>query len=417
MVECSGEKIIISQNMNTYSGKKKLLPIGATIGSIIIATDQTSLSVFSGDKKAWPVYLTLGNIAKSVCRKPSSRAYILLGYIPVSKLKCFSDDHRSVEGYQLFHDCMHLILEPLERAGREGIEMECADGWIRRVYPLLAAYIADYPEQCLVCCCKENSCPKCLVRPKERDSPVSSVLQDPEKTRQILVDQLNGLHPKEFKDQNLRPINPFWMNLPHCDIFACMTPDLLHQLHKGVFSDHVAKWAVESVEVDEGIGKEAVDSRFCTMSHHPSLRHFKCGISLISQWTGAEYKAMEKVFLGTLIGIADDEVLCAVRAIEDFIYYAHFEVHCDESLATLNNAWATFHRHKYIFEDLGIRNHFNISKLHNIKHYIDTIRLRGTADGYNTEATKCLHIDLAKCGYRASNKHQFTVQMTTWLAR
>ena len=71
----------------------------------------------------------------------------------------------------------------------------------------------------------------------------------------------------------------------------------------------------------------------------------------------------------------------------------------------------------YIFEDLKIRKHFNISKLHNIKHYIDAIQSHGTADGFNTEGTECLHIDLAKMGYKATNKKQFIKQMTIWLRR
>ena len=64
-----------------------------------------------------------------------------------------------------------------------------------------------------------------------------------------------------------------------------------------------------------------------------------------------------------------------------------------------------------------MRNHFNISKIHNIKHYVDTIWSHGTTDGYNTETFECLHIDLAKAGYRASNKHNFMIQMMTWLSR
>jgi len=153
------------------------------------------------------------------------------------------------------------------------------------------------------------------------------------------------------------------------------------------------------------------------MTPHPTLRHFKKGILLTTQWTGTEHKNMEKVFLGVLTGATDPGVIRAVRGVLDFIYYAHFETHCDESLARLDAAWLAFHDNKAVFEDLEIREHFNISKLHNIKHYLDSIRSRGTADGFNTEGSERLHIDLAKMGYRATNKKAYIQQMTTWLRR
>ncbi|KAJ3503514.1 hypothetical protein NLJ89_g8395 [Agrocybe chaxingu] len=389
------------------------LPIGATVAPIILSSDKTNLSTFSGDKQAWPVYLTIGNIEKATRRQPSSRAMVLIGYIPVCKLECFSKKRRSSEGYQLFHECMRRLLEPLVQAGQEGVDMECADGFIRRVYPILSAYIADYPEQCLVACCKENACPQCTVPPDRRGAQVHSVLRDPNTTLEVLAKKSWGQNPSKFVSQSLRAINPFWASLPHCNIFSCITPDLLHQLHKGVFKDHIVSWATEAIS---GAADE-VDRRFRTMSTHPTLRYFKKGISLTTQWTGNEHKNMEKVFLGILAGATDPAVIRAVRAVLDFIYYAHFETHTDESLAQLDAAWVTFHENKKIFEDLSIRKHFNISKLHNIKHYVDSIRSRGTADGFNTEGTERLHIDLAKMGYRRSNKKAYIRQMTKWLSR
>ena len=133
------------------------------------------------------------------------------------------------------------------------------------------------------------------------------------------------------------------------------------------------------------------------------------------QWTGTKHKNMEKVFLGVLAGATDPAVLRAIRGVLDFIYYAHFETHCDESLVQLDLAWLTFHNNKHIFEELGFRKHFNISKLHNIKHYIDVIHSHGTADGFNTKGLEHLHIDFAKMGYQAGNKKQYIKQMTTWL--
>jgi hypothetical protein len=379
----------------------------------VVASDKTHLTNFSGDKQAWPVYLTLGNIDKATRRKPSSRSHILLGYLPVSKLECYTEDRRSHEQHQLFHDCMKLLLDPLEEAGRNGLLMTCADGVRRKVYPLLSAYVADYPEQCLITCVRENSCPICTVTPKLRGNPAPSEPRNATATLDILTRQAEGEKPAEFKSQNFRLIRPFWRDLPYCNIHDCMTPDILHQLHKGVFGDHVAAWAKKASDCTT----QEMDARFVAMTQHSTLRHFKKGISLTTQWTGAEYKAMEKVFLGILAGSADPAVIKTVRALLDFIHYAHFEVHTDHSLEAMEDAWRRIHENKEVFVELEIRKHFNISKFHNIRHYLDSIRSRGTADAFNTEISERLHIDFAKAGYRASNRKNYLAQMTKWLNR
>ncbi|KAJ7831064.1 hypothetical protein B0H13DRAFT_2371633 [Mycena leptocephala] len=167
----------------------------------------------------------------------------------------------------------------------------------------------------------------------------------------------------------------------------------------------------------DGTGEAEIDSRFRSMTLHHSLHHFKKGISLTSQWTGNEHKNMEKVFLGVIANATDPAVQRAVKGAMDFIYYAHFEIHCDESLSKMDSAWAAFHDNKHIFIDSGIRSHFDINKLHKLKHYKNSIRSRGTAPGFNTESTERLHIDLAKVGYKATNRKAYIKQMATWLRR
>ncbi|KAI5886664.1 uncharacterized protein SCHCODRAFT_02517285 [Schizophyllum commune H4-8] len=401
------------------------LGLNATVCPVILSTDKTQLSAFSGDKQAWPVYLTIGNISKDIRRQPSSRATVLVGYLPVCKLTCFREKERSLEGYRLFHECMSQILDGLVTAGQDGVEMTCADGWVRRIHPILAAYIADYPEQCLVCCIRENSCPCCKISPDDRgkgppfDRPP---LRKQAEAMTVLTAQAAGNNPPAFDALNLRAVKPFWHNLPHTDIFSCMTPDLLHQVHKGVFKEHVAKWSTLAIglpreELDESARKREMDARYQATPLHHTLRHFNKGISRTTQWTGKEQKGMEKTFLGTLDEAVDVEVVRANRGLLDFIYLGHFERHTDESLSEISKACAVFHKHKDIFIELGIREHFNISKIHALLHYADAIRSRGTADGFNTEGTERLHIDLAKMGYRASNRKQYSAQMTKWLAR
>jgi hypothetical protein len=358
------------------------------------------------------VYLTIGNLSKEIRRQPSAHATILLGYLPVAKLECYKESTRSLAGYRLFHYCMSEILFPIVKAGKEGIEMTCADGFVRHIFPILGAYVADFPEQCLVSCCMENRCPRCVVSPNDRGSPIESPLRNVESTLKTLQQHQKGYNPPEFETHGLRPVyQPFWHNLPHCDIFSCFTPDLLHQLHKGIFKDHLVSWCTSL------IGKTQLDARFKAMSNFPGLRHFKNGISSVTQWTGTEHKEMEKVFIGIMAGAVNQKTLIIIRALIDFIYYSQIQLQTSKTLAALESCLKIFHTHKDILIEAEIRQHFNIPKLHAILHYLNAIRALGSTDGYNTESPERLHIDCAKEGYRASNRRDYLEQMAIWLQR
>ena len=212
---------------NQLFGQKKL-PAGATIAPILIVLEKTQLSNFNGDISVWLVYLMIGNIEKCMRCIASSHATILISYIPVSKLKCFSEKWWQHEGSKLWHSCMKLLLRPLVETRKNGIKMVCSNKRICWVFPIPFAYIADHPEQCLVACNKQNWCSRCKLERIKLGGGKMSAAKTQKKVLKVLDRAANGDFV-QFNKVSLHPIDPFWHDLPHCKIFSCFTPDLLHQ--------------------------------------------------------------------------------------------------------------------------------------------------------------------------------------------
>lgn len=124
---------------------------------------------------------------------------------------------------------------------------------------------------------------------------------------------------------------------------------------------------------------------------------------------------MEKVFIGAMAGLVHKDVMDAIVAALDFVYYSQLTSHSTITLDLMDAALSQFHIAKNAFITLGVREHFNINKLHSMLHYSTAIRELGTMDGYNTESPERLHIEFAKRAYKATNRHDFFRQMTDYL--
>src|SRR6266478_3617105 len=399
----------------TLEGQKP----GATVVPILLSSDRTQVTLF-GSKTAYPVYLTIGNIPKDICRKPSHRGQILLAYLPTTKLKhVTSHAARRRMLLNLFHSCLQRILQPLEDAGVEGIVMADGFGVLRRVHPILALFIGDYPEQCLVTCVKSGRCPKCNVQPDDLGNPAMSARRDLNLVRDALskADDHHTVYAKACNLAGIKPaLHPFWKNLPFVNIFQSITPDVLHQLYQGVFR-HSLGWIIKAFSAAE------INARYQRLIPNHPIRIFSQGITSLSRVTGKEHEQICRALLGVIMdmhlpnNLEPSRLIRAMRGLLDFVYLSQLPVHSACTLNRLDNALHSFHANKSIFIDLGIREHFNFPKLHSCIHYTSSVRFYGTTDNYNTQHTERLHIDLAKDAYRATNKKDELPQMSTWLER
>ena len=373
--------------------------------------------------------MTIASLPKHIRRKSSHQGQVLLVYLPTSKLdhiKNKSARRRTLAN--LFHACLRFIVKPLEKAWRNGEQLISGDGAVRNSYPILAAYVGDYPEQVLVACVKSGECPSCPADRKgigELDSvceprdnlPILEALA-------TIFNDTAANFTKACINTGIKPIQyPFWQNLPYVNIYRSITPDILHQIYQGIVK-HVISW-VRSV-----CGDAEIDARCRRLPPNHHIRLFMKGISNLSRVTGTEHDQITRFILGLIIDVRLPQapsqannssnmprLLSAVRAILDFVYLARYPVHSEETLDLMQSALELFHINKQIFIDLGIRQNFDIPKFHFVGHYRFFIELYGTTDNTNTEYTERLHIDLAKDAYRSTNRKDEYPQMTAWLDR
>jgi hypothetical protein len=116
-------------------------PARVTILPGICASDKTHLTNFSDDQLTWPLYVTMGNIRKDIRRTLKRPARILFGLIP-----CPLKGAKNID--EAWHSRVGTVLSQLSHLDitGPGFKWDCADGFQRECYPLLAAWVGNHPE-------------------------------------------------------------------------------------------------------------------------------------------------------------------------------------------------------------------------------------------------------------------------------
>ncbi len=354
--------------------------------------------------------------------KASSNAWLLVGKIPIGKfegMKC-----QGLLTNRVFHASMDIITQPLKQCAQNSVDMVDPNGRIHHVKTILAAYLADYPEQLVISCVSAAVAPSSFATKISMGDAHKHLLRHGSHTLQGIQRLVNHVNPSNIsqfkaaaKCMGLNGVTePFWRDWEYADPCHFLAPDALHQWHK-MFIDHAYAWA------RHWLGDEELDQRLSVLQPRVGCRHFTQGITRFKQHTGREQRDLERVFIGIIYGHPNvtKGILKAMRAYMDFIYLAQYESHDTHTLRYLDKALQKFHQNKQAISISGARDgprrqgKFNIQKLELMQHVTHLICLLGSVDQFTADQTERCHITMAKIPYRATNKKEYSTQMCRFI--
>ncbi|KAI9441589.1 hypothetical protein H4582DRAFT_2110402 [Lactarius indigo] len=355
---------------------------------------RNALSVATGHNEYYPVYMSIGNIRNNI-RRAHRNAIVLLGFLAIPKTdKRHTDDN---EFRKFRRQLFHSLPEP-------------RTGHFRRVIYSIGPYIADYPEQALLACIVQGWCPRCTALPGNLD------IGGERRSQELTNALINVLDPGSLWSQYgiVGYVTPFTSEFPRADIHELVAPDILHQVIKGTFKDHLVTWVEEYLELSHGktYAKTILDDidlpaasisipfssiRIALAPPFPGLRRFPQGRGF-KQWTGDDSKALMKVYLPA--------------AFLDFCYLVRRDMFNDDTLGLVQNALDRFQHFRLIFQAVGVRpNGFSLPRQHSLCHYRHLIRLFGAPNGLCSSITESKHIKAVKEPWRRSNRCNALGQM------
>jgi len=332
---------------------------------VIRASDKTHLTNCSGDQHAWLLDLTIGNIQKDIRRTPKKRAWIHAGLIP-----CPPKGAKNID--EAWHSAVGTVLSQLRHLhiSGPGLKWDCADGFQRQCYPLLAAWVGDYPEQVMIAQVSYGSCLVCEITKGAPMGHSAFRPRDNSRDQHVYSELLEDNHIDALHTLGVHPIrNQFWQ-YPLCNVYRLWQPDELHQLLLGSVKD-LLHWLLKYLNARNV--KEQFDNQFTLVPRYPGLQHFSRPFDALksSTWLGKEIHGMIRTLAVNCAPIlvcskddrktaaetaSDEMVMGAVQALCEFSLLVSQQNHSDLSLKALDGVLKQFYTKK------GIVRQQNMSK-------------------------------------------------------
>ncbi|KAH7905010.1 hypothetical protein BJ138DRAFT_1233543 [Hygrophoropsis aurantiaca] len=401
------------------------IPEGATLCGVVLSSDKTHITNMCGGRVAHPLLISLANIKMSVRNKGSSHAFLLLALMPIAKFTHANSRMNSVLDARLFHQCLDIVLKPLKQAAELGRMMSDPVGNQRYCFTLLASYIVDTPEACMLSCVRGLTSPLTMAMYQNFGDPEPH----PPRTAAITLAQLGSIDcdPDDVAayfaacepDRLSGVSHPFWRDWPLADPSSFLTPEPLHHWHRE-FWDHDIQWCKIALGADE------LDFRFSVLPPITTLRHFGTGITKLKQVGGRAQRDAQRYIVVVIAGKAAPSVVTAVRALVDFRYLAQAPAISTTTRDKIQSALREFHENKEAILNSGLRrgaktkaalDHWHIPKLEMMQSVVPSIERVGSLLQWSADTTEHAHIEVVKDPAATTNNHNYDTQICRYLDR
>ncbi|KAI0707701.1 hypothetical protein C8Q76DRAFT_770579 [Earliella scabrosa] len=384
---------------------------------IILGSDKTTVSVATGQNDFYPLYLSIGNVHNNV-RRAHRSAVAVIAFLAIPKTTKQYANSAAYRKFrrQLFHASLSKILQPLRPGMTKPEVIRCGDNHFRNVVYGIGPYIADYPEQALLTSIVQGWCPVCTAQNTNLDQPLDSPAPRRSRDTTDYMTAAFELGPLWEEYGVVGDIVPFTNDFPRADIHELISPDILHQLVKGTFKDHLVTWVEQTLKLEHGEARAAellaeIDRRIAVVPPFSKLRHFHEGRGF-KQWTGDDSKALMKIYLPAIDGIVACDIVVSVRSFLEFCYLARRDVHTEATINMMRDCLETFRRHREVFRTSGVRAEgFSLPRQHSLEHYMTRIWSFAAPNALCSSITESKHIKAVKEPWRRSNRYEALEQM------
>ncbi|KAI0631782.1 hypothetical protein C8Q77DRAFT_1272685 [Trametes polyzona] len=209
-----------------------------------------------GQNDYYPLYMSIGNLHNNV-RRAHRDSVVLIAFLAIPKGTA-ERKHADTSAFrkfrrQLFHSSIAAILSSFKPGMTEPEVVRCPDAYYRKAVWGIGA---------------------CLNDSDKLDTPEPGDKRSRPHTEALI----RAFDPKVLWEDYgvVHDVVPFTQDFPHADVHELLSGDLLHQLIKGTFKDHLVTWVGEYLVHEHGKtrGKEILDEIDRRSIFHPSHASF-----------------------------------------------------------------------------------------------------------------------------------------------